>query len=153
MCSGWNHPFLLSWSILNYSATREEHHDSSTIPKTSKIGLLMKFFWKFFIVTSRIMVLSLFATVYKIEMFVFMVLHGILMVIWTLFMVRKMLFLTLRDLGSIFFFTIGYYNIFTIKIFSENWFWRKDVSLSFIPSAIAIRPWHRIRINFCRSLC
>ena len=75
----------LSWSIVSYQqasrwATPEK-------PQMSPAGCLFQLFWKFFMIASRVMIMSLFATVYNVELFVFIGLHWMMMLIWILFMV------------------------------------------------------------------
>ena len=42
-------------------------------------------------IASRVLIMSLFATVYKVELFIFIGLHWMLMTMWILFMVTKFL--------------------------------------------------------------
>ena len=79
----------LSWSIVSYQqasrwATPEK-------PQMSPIGCWFQFLWKFFVIASRVMILSLFATEYKVELFIFIGLHWMMMTVWILFMVTKIL--------------------------------------------------------------
>ena len=77
----------LSWSIVSYQQANRWARPEK--PQMSPIGCWFQFLWKFFMIASRVMIMSLFATVYKVELFIFIGLHWVLMTIWILLMVRN----------------------------------------------------------------
>ena len=72
----------MSYEQANRWATPEK-------PKMSPAGCIFQFLWRFFMVASRVGTMALFATVFRVEFFVFIGLHWLLMTIWILFMVRN----------------------------------------------------------------
>ena len=57
-------------------------------PQMTPMGYVFNFLWRFFIVFSRVFMLSLFATEFQHELFVFIGLHWLLMSLWIFMMVR-----------------------------------------------------------------
>ncbi len=75
----------LSNSIVTYIQASRWADPSK--PQMTPVGYLFNFLWRFFIVFSRVYMLSLFATVYQRELFAFLGLHWLLMAIWIFLMV------------------------------------------------------------------
>ena len=48
----------------------------------------MQFFWRLFVLISRVGIMAVFATIFKIEIFLFVGLHWFLMTVWIVLMVR-----------------------------------------------------------------
>jgi hypothetical protein len=84
----------LSLSIVSYIQASRWADPSK--PQMTPAGYIFNFLWRFFIVFSRVFILSLFATVYQNELFVFLGLHWLFMALWIFMMVNA--HMMLRDL-------------------------------------------------------
>ena len=76
----------LSLSIVSYIQASRWADPSK--PQMTPMGYIFNFLWRFFIVFSRVFMLSLFATEFQHELFVFLGLHWLLMSLWIFMMVR-----------------------------------------------------------------
>ena len=75
----------LSTSLVSY--IQASRWADVTRPQMTPLGYFMNFLWRFFIVFSRVFMLSLFATEYPKELFVVLGLHWMLMTLWIFLMV------------------------------------------------------------------
>ena len=77
----------LSLSIVSYvQASRWANPEK---PQMTPMGYTFNFLWRFFIVFSRVFMLSIFATEFQKELFVFLGLHWLLMSLWIFMMVSQ----------------------------------------------------------------
>lgn len=70
----------LSWALASYSRTLR-----FSLPNKAKMtwsGTILQFLWHFFYITSRVLALSLFASVYPYYIFVFCFVHWCCMTMW-----------------------------------------------------------------------
>jgi len=74
----------LSLSIVSYIQASRWADPSK--PQMTPMGYVFNFLWRFFIVFSRVFMLSLFATEFQHELFVFIGLHWLLMSLWIFMM-------------------------------------------------------------------
>ena len=63
-----------------------------TKPQMTPMGYFVSFLWRFFIVFSRVFMLSLFATIFQMELFIFLGLHWLFMTTWIFLMVHLLIF-------------------------------------------------------------
>ena len=63
-----------------------------TKPQMTPMGYFVSFLWRFFIVFSRVFMLSLFATIFQMELFIFLGLHWLFMTTWIFLMVNLLIF-------------------------------------------------------------
>ena len=75
----------LSTSIVSY--IQASRWADITKPQMTPMGYFVNFLWRFFIVFSRVFMLSLFATEFQNELFVFLGLHWLFMSLWIFLMV------------------------------------------------------------------
>jgi ABC-type multidrug transport system permease subunit len=74
----------LSWSMVCYEQSNRWANPDK--PQMTLAGCVIQLFWRFFMVASRVIVLALFATCFKLELFTFLGLHWLLMTLWILMM-------------------------------------------------------------------
>lgn len=74
----------LSWSMVSYIQASRWADPSK--PQMTPVACIFNFLWRFFVVFSRVFTLSLFATVYQRELFVFLGLHWLFMSFWIFMM-------------------------------------------------------------------
>ena len=79
--------FSLSMTLVSYIQASRWADPSK--PQMTPMGYIFNFGWRFFVVFSRVFMLSLFATVFKRELFVFLGFHWLLMSTFIFLMVRK----------------------------------------------------------------
>lgn len=82
--------FSLSMTLVSYIQASRWADPSK--PQMTPMGYTFNFGWRFFVVFSRVFMLSLFATVYKRELFVFLGFHWLLMSTFIFLMVSFILF-------------------------------------------------------------
>ena len=70
---------LVSLSMTLVSYIQASRWADPSKPQMTPMGYIFNFLWRFFVVFSRVFMLSLFATVYKRELFVFLGFHWLLM--------------------------------------------------------------------------
>ena len=75
----------LSTSLVSY--IQASRWADVTRPQMTPLGYFMNFLWRFFIVFSRVFMLSLFATEYPKELFIVLGSHWMLMTLWIFLMV------------------------------------------------------------------
>ena len=70
----------LSWSMVSFEQSNRWANPEK--PQMTLVAYICQFLWRLFMVASRVLTMALFATVYQEELFIFILLHWVLMTVW-----------------------------------------------------------------------